>query len=60
MTIIDKSYQLKMKGMKKINEKFYVDKDKALGQGNFGTVYKGYRVDENRIIAVKFMNQAQL
>ena len=49
-----------MKGMKKINDHFYVDKDKALGQGNFGTVYKGYRVDENRIIAVKFMNQAQL
>ncbi len=49
-----------MKGMTKLNDNFFMDKTKALGQGNFGTVYKGYRLDENRIIAIKFMNQTQL
>lgn len=44
-----------MEGMQKINEDFYVDKSKSLGKGNFGTVYKGYHLSENRIIAVKFI-----
>ncbi len=41
--------------MHKINKNFYVDKTKSLGKGNYGVVYKGYRLDENRIIAVKFI-----
>ena len=42
-------------GMKKITPEFYVDKTKELGRGNFGTVYKGYHLSTNRIIAVKFV-----
>ena len=49
-----------MEGMQRINEQFYMDKSKPLGQGNFGTVYKGYHLSENRIIAVKFMEKKML
>ena len=41
--------------MEKINDDFYVDKSKCLGKGNFGVVFKGYWVSENKIIAVKYM-----
>ena len=37
-----------------------MDKSKILGKGNFGVVYKGYWVSENKIIAVKFMTAAML
>ena len=49
-----------MEGMQKINDDFYVDKSKALGKGQFGTVYKGYHLSENRIIAVKFVDSKKL
>jgi predicted Ser/Thr protein kinase len=49
-----------MKGMEKVNSDFYVDKTKELGKGNFGVVYKGYMLSENKIIAVKYMTKAQL
>lgn len=42
--------------MEKITDDYYYDKSKILGKGNFGVVYKGYSVSENKIIAVKFMN----
>lgn len=42
-------------GMKKITPDYYVDKSKELGKGNFGTVYKGYHLSANQIIAVKFV-----
>lgn len=41
--------------MEKITDDFYVDKSKCLGKGNFGVVFKGYWVSENKIIAVKYM-----
>ncbi len=43
--IILLSSKLKMKGMTKLNDNFFVDTTKSLGKGNFGTVYKGYRLD---------------
>lgn len=46
--------------MAKINDNFYVDRTKKLGEGNFGIVYKGYRLDENTIIAIKFMSKERL
>lgn len=46
--------------MQKITDDFYVDKSKVLGKGNFGVVFKGYWVSENKIIAVKFMDRAML
>ena len=46
--------------MEKITDDFYVDKSKILGKGNFGVVYKGYWVVENKIIAVKFMDKHML
>ena len=49
-----------MNGMQKINNNFYVDTTKKLGTGNFGVVYKGYMLDENRIIAVKFISKQHL
>lgn len=49
-----------MPGMEKITEQFYVDRSKVLGKGNFGVVFKGYWMTENKIIAVKFMDKAML
>jgi hypothetical protein len=49
-----------MEGMQKINDDFYVDKSKSLGKGQFGIVYKGYHLSENRIIAVKFVDKKKL
>lgn len=46
--------------MQKINQEFYVDKSKVLGKGNFGVVFKGYHLSENRIIAVKFIDKKML
>lgn len=46
-----------MNGMSKINNDFYVDKTKKLGEGNFGIVFKGYMLSENKIIAVKYMTK---
>ena len=46
--------------MKKITEDFYVDKTKVLGKGNFGVVFKGYHLSENRLIAVKFIDRKML
>lgn len=46
--------------MEKITDDFYMDKSKQLGKGNFGVVYKGYWVSENKIIAVKFMERQML
>ncbi len=46
--------------MEKITDDFYVDKSKVLGKGNFGVVFKGYWISENKIIAVKFMDRAML
>ena len=46
--------------MQKITDNFYVDKSKPLGKGNFGTVYKGYHLSENRLIAVKFIGKKVL
>jgi serine/threonine protein kinase len=37
-----------------------VDKSKVLGKGNFGVVFKGYHLSENRIIAVKFIDKKML
>lgn len=49
-----------MDGMQKITDDFYVDKSKCIGKGNFGVVYKGFHLSENRIIAVKFMDKKKL
>lgn len=46
--------------MKKVTDDFYIDKTKELGKGNFGTVYKGYHLSFNRIIAVKFVDKKTL
>ena len=43
-----------------MNEDFYVDRSKQLGKGNYGVVYKGYHLTENRIIAVKFIERKML
>ena len=37
-----------------------MDKTKELGKGNFGTVYKGYQLSTNQIIAVKFVKKEML
>jgi hypothetical protein len=31
-----------------------------LGEGNFGVVFKGYMLSENKIVAVKYMTKEQL
>jgi protein-serine/threonine kinase len=49
-----------MQGMEKVNDDFYIDRSKELGKGNYGVVYKGYHLSENRIIAVKFMEKKML
>jgi protein-serine/threonine kinase len=49
-----------MQGMEKVNDDFYIDRTKQLGKGNYGVVYKGYHLSENRIIAVKFMERKML
>ncbi len=49
-----------MKGMERVNDDFYIDRSKELGTGNYGTVYKGYHLSENRIIAVKFISRKML
>lgn len=49
-----------MQGMEKINDDFYIDRSKTLGKGNYGVVFKGYHLSENRIIAVKFMEKKML
>ena len=49
-----------MQGMEKVNDDFYIDRSKSLGKGNYGVVYKGYHLSENRIIAVKFMEKKML
>lgn len=46
--------------MQKVTEDFYVDKSIVLGKGNFGVVFKGYWVSEDKIIAVKFMDRQML
>lgn len=43
-----------------MNDDFYIDRSKQLGKGNYGVVYKGYHLSENRIIAVKFMEKKML
>lgn len=43
-----------------MNDDFYIDRTKSLGKGNYGVVYKGYHLSENRIIAVKFMEKKML
>jgi predicted Ser/Thr protein kinase len=52
--------RFRMDGMAKLTEDFYVDKSKILGKGNFGVVFKGYHLSENRLIAVKFMDRNTL
>ena len=49
-----------MQGMEKVNDNFYIDRSKSLGKGNYGTVFKGYHLKENRIIAIKFMEKKML
>lgn len=49
-----------MQGMEKVNDDFYIDRSKQLGKGNYGVVFKGYHLSENRIIAVKFMEKKML
>lgn len=49
-----------MQGMQKVSDDFYIDRTKSLGKGNYGVVYKGYHLSENRIIAVKFMEKKML
>jgi hypothetical protein len=44
-----------MQGMEKVNDDYYIDRSKQLGKGNYGFVYKGYQLSENRIISVKFI-----
>lgn len=43
-----------------MNDDFYIDRSKQLGKGNYGVVFKGYHLSENRIIAVKFMEKKML
>lgn len=43
-----------------MTDDFYVDKSIVLGKGNFGVVFKGYWVSEDKIIAVKFMDRQML
>lgn len=43
-----------------MNDDFYVDRSKQLGKGNYGVVFKGYHLTENRIIAVKFIERKML
>ena len=43
-----------------MTDDFYIDKTKTLGKGNYGVVFKGYHLSENRIIAVKFMEKKML
>ena len=49
-----------MQGMEKVTDDFYIDRSKSLGKGNYGVVFKGYHLSENRIIAVKFMEKKML
>lgn len=49
-----------MKGMERVNDDFYIDRSKELGHGNYGIVFKGYHISENRIIAVKFIERKLL
>jgi hypothetical protein len=49
-----------MQSMEKVNDDFYVDRSKQLGKGNYGVVFKGYHLSENRIIAVKFIERKML
>jgi predicted Ser/Thr protein kinase len=48
------------KSMLKITNDYYIDKTKELGKGNYGTVYKGYQLSRNQIIAVKFITRRVL
>jgi serine/threonine protein kinase len=41
--------------MIKVCNDFYMDSNQKLGKGNYGTVYKGYKLSTNQIIAVKFL-----
>ena len=38
------NYLIKMQGMEKVNEDFYIDRTKQLGKGNYGVVFKGYHL----------------
>ena len=49
-----------MQGMEKVTDDFYIDRSKPLGKGNYGVVFKGYHLSENRIIAIKFMEKKML
>jgi serine/threonine protein kinase len=42
--------------MIKVCSDFYVDRSVQLGKGNYGTVFKGFQLSRNQIIAVKFMD----
>lgn len=46
--------------MKRLNDDFFIDESQQIGKGNFGVVYKGYQVSENRLIAIKFLNRAKM
>ncbi len=46
--------------MTKLTDDFFIDKTALLGSGNFGKVYKGYNLLQNRIIAIKFIDHSTI
>lgn len=49
-----------LEGFKKINDRFYFNKSKRLGGGNYGQVYLGYDNVLKKFIAVKNIPKANL
>ena len=49
-----------MQSMMKVNYDFYINLSKQLCKGNYGVLYNGFHLFQNKIIAVKFMEKKML
>lgn len=49
----------KLGNLLKINQDFYLDMDCLLGEGQYGSVFKGYQVSKNRTIAIKVVESCE-